>query len=662
MGIGVRIRRERRGWWRFAYAVAVFATLVGATAAWAQGARHPLDDLTAREYWTAYEVLHAAGKTDVDSRFPLIQFKEPPKAEVLAWKAGQPIRREALVIVKQGAQAFEAVVDVAGGRIVSWSELKGVQPNSPDEEGSDITDLILANEEVKAALIKRGIHDAANVSCAGSYPQGYYGTAEEEGRRLFRVHCYIQTGPLEDISPIEGLTILWDVNEKKALRVIDTGVISIPKIEMNYDAASVGPLRPVPPPLLVQQPLGPAFQLDGQSVSWQKWNFRFRIDRRVGLVVNNVSYEDGGRARSILYEASLSEMFVPYMSPDEAWFARTFFDAGYFASGFSSSLAIGEDCPENAVYFDQRYANWKGIVQVKQRAACLFEQPAAAMAWRHDDGGVVESRRARELVLRTIGVFGNYDYVLDWIFNQDGSLRVRVGATGWDEAMAVASRNAAEDPKGEASRYGRFITEHMVAIDHDHFFSFRLDFDLDGTANSFVRERLQVKRLPEGQLRRSLWVAEPEVVRTEAQAKSHMHMDEPEGWRIVNPNVKNPLGYPVGYEIMPGENAMALMLPEDYPQRRAGFTDYQLWVTPYRDGERYAAGDYPVSSKGGEGLPEWTRANRAIDNTDIVVWYTMGFHHVPHAEDWPIMPTVWHEFELKPVNFFARSPALDLPH
>jgi len=225
----------------------------------------------------------------------------------------------------------------------------------------------------------------------------------------------------------------------------------------------------------------------------------------------------------------------------------------------------------------------------------------------------------------------------------------------------VIPRTADEDRDGEAGKYGRFVAENTVGVDHDHYFAFRLAFDLDGENNSFVRDRLSVKRLLEKSLRKSVWVAEPEIPRTEQQAKLQMSMENPEIWRVLNPGVKSALGYPVGYEIMPGENAMSLLSKDDPPQRRAGFTDYQLWVTRYAADERYAGGDYPNQSKDGEGLPAWTKANRAIENTDIVIWYTMGFHHVPHAEDWPVMPTAWHEFELKPYNFFNRNAALDLP-
>jgi len=627
----------------------------------AQNPKHPLDGLTAPEHWAVYETLKASGKTDAKTGFPLIQFKEPPKEEVLAWKPGQSMRREALAIVKQGSQTFEAVVDVSGKKLISWTEIKGVQPNLSEGEEDEIREELKHNPDLQAALRTRGISlDSATVHCSGS-GYGYFATPEEHGQRLLRVNCSDAHGTWETWGRmIQGLTILWDVNEKKVVRVIDTGAVPIPHAPANFDVGSVGKLREVPNPITVQQPLGPSFHLDGQTVFWQKWSFHFRIDRRVGMVLNDLRYLDGDKSRSILYEGSLSEMFVPYMDPDSVWYARTFFDAGEFADGFSSSLDPGRDCPENAIYFDQVYANYKGIPQLKPRAACVFEQPGD-MAWRHD-GNVVESRRARNLVLRTIGTFGNYDYVLDWVFRQDGTIHVRVGATGIDEVKGVKGRTATDTPEMKEDTYGRFIAENIVGVDHDHYFSFRLDFDVDGTSNSFVKDRLSTKRLPPSSPRKSLWVAEPEVAKTEEQAKSRMGMEHPEIWRVVNSSVKNPLGYPVSYELMPQENAMSLMLPEDYPQLRAGFTDYQVWVTPYDDKERYAAGDYPMQSHGGDGLPAWTKKNRAIENTDIVLWYTMGFHHVPHSEDWPVMPTIWHEFELRPVNFFANNPALDLPN
>jgi primary-amine oxidase len=208
--------------------------------------------------------------------------------------------------------------------------------------------------------------------------------------------------------------------------------------------------------------------------------------------------------------------------------------------------------------------------------------------------------------------------------------------------------------------YGRRIAANLIGVNHSHFFSFRLDMDVDGSANSLVIDKLQTERLPDANPRRSVWRVASSTAATESDAQRHSTMNAPEIWRIVNPGVNGAYGAPVGYEIE-AMGAMTLMSPDDYMQKRGGFTNHALWVTPYRRDELYAAGDYPSVSTGGAGLPTWTAANRSIANTDVVTWVTMGFHHVPRPEDWPVMPTAWHSFELKPVGFFARNPAIDLP-
>ena len=128
--------------------------------------------------------------------------------------------------------------------------------------------------------------------------------------------------------------------------------------------------------------------------------------------------------------------------------------------------------------------------------------------------------------------------------------------------------------------------------------------------------------------------------------------------RIADPTLTNKLGQHPGYELRAGHSLTSLLVSDDVPQRRAAFAGSPLWVTAYDRNELYAGGDYPNQSKGGDGLPAYAAQRRPVAGADIVLWYTIGFHHLTRPEDWPILSTIWHSVSL--VRFFDHNPSLDL--
>ncbi|UCF19651.1 MAG: hypothetical protein JSU87_17330 [Gemmatimonadota bacterium] len=641
----------------------------------AQSPQHPLDPLTWDESWTLLEVLRAAGHIDSETGFSFVTLAPPNKADVWAWRPGQPMARAAFASIKKGPRAYEAVVDLVAGELLSWREVPGVQPSFLDSEFGKAGDIALESDEVRAALERRGFTNLSDVRCSG-FPLGYFGNEHQDGRRVAYVECTdirrARTYPFSRI--MAGLSVVVDMDAGAVLEVIDDGVVPAPPGDGRFDEEAIGSPREKKAPIAVEQPLGPGFDIDGHTVRWGNWSFHHKVDQRVGLVISTVRYKDGQRERPVLYEGSLSEIFVPYMDPSMPFYMYNFLDSGEFpAGGLVKPLAPGLDCPDNAVLFDAVITGDDGRPQVIENASCLFERYAGDVAWRHHDfmSGAIESRPKRDLVARVYAVLGNYDYNFDWVFQEDGTIQVVAAATGIaavkavrpETALAAAGSNGSNGHSdGErVDAYGRFVEPNIVAVNHDHFFSFRLDLDVDGTTNSMQIDRLQQERLPESHPRRSLWVVDSEVAQTESDAMLRLSFERPKLWRVINPAARNHVGYNTSYQLLPRANALSLMSNDDYPQRRAGFIENHLWVTPYQPDERYAAGMYPTLSPPGKGLPEWTGADRPIAETDIVVWYTVGMHHVVRAEDWPVMPTAAHTLELRPFDFFDRNPALDLP-
>jgi primary-amine oxidase len=633
--------------------LAAFIVALGTITA-AADTPYPLDGLSVAEYEAVNAVLEASGKVSEDSHLITVNLAEPDKQRVLAFKPGDELPRRALVTLRQARELIEAVVDIGTRKLVSWSVIRDAQPALLDSEWLMSQQLVRADPGWQQAIRKRGIDDLKTVFCFPIFP-GNFGSPRDDGnRRLGMISCY-QGGGGKGLwgRPIEGLVAVVDYDERRLVELIDTGPVPIPA-----GGPTVNPDQPDGMP--AQGPAERRFRITGSWVEWDKWRFHVRIDPRVGPVLSQVSIKDGDRRRSVLYQGSLSEMFVPYMDPGETWYYRNYLDIGEYGIGSGGvPLRAGKDCPADAALVDASFVSESGEISTKAGIACLFERMTGDAAWSHYEvrQGASLMRRHTELVVRFIVWLGNYDYVVDWIFTETGALKGRVGATGIVQVKGVPSQTMAAKSAATDTAYGRLIAPGTVAVNHDHFFGFRLDVDVDGTKNGLVIDRLRKVDLADSGPRRQVWQVFPHEAAVESEARLNIDPRMPALWRVINPDASNAVGNPVSYQLRPAQAAMTLLDDAEPAQRRAAFTAYNLWVTPYSPAERYAAGTYPNRHPGGAGLPAWTASDRSIKDTDIVLWYTIALHHVVRAEDWPIMPLVQSEFELRPFDFFDANPA-----
>jgi primary-amine oxidase len=622
---------------------------------------HPLDPLTAEELRVAVQVARSDARIG-GALFPSVVLDEPAKAAVLAWQPGQALARKARVQALTATRAYELLVDLSGRQVLSVTEIHNGEPSITLSEIESLT-LVLSNPQFKAGLQKRGITDFSKVFCAPFSP-GYYGDPAQDGRRLVKVGCFDTRRSTTNMFgwPIERLYALVDLRLHEVLSVSDTGVVPIADGDLNYGEHAVGPLRDPRKPTLLSQPLGTNIRVAGHDISWGNWRFHVRVDPRVGTTISLASWHDAQAWRSVLYQGYLSEMFVPYMDADYGWQSRTYFDTGEYGAGLlASPLKPGTDCPETATFLPAEFASDKGDPFTTPNAVCLFERSGGDPIWRHYEGlnQTYEGRANVELVVRMAAAIGNYDYLFDWIFNDAAEIEVRVGATGIDALKGVVARTMRDAGATDETRSGTLVAPNLVAVNHDHYFNFRLDLDVDGTTNSFNHDVYRPLQLPADSPRRSLYFVERQIVDTE-QAAAFDTGHGPSALRMINESRANRVGNPVSYELLAVNHARLLLDPNDWPARRASFLKHDVWVTAYDPDERFAGGKYMLGSHGDDGLATWTARDRSIRNQDLVLWVNIGMHHLTRAEDLPVLPTIWHSFKLRPHDFFDRNPAIDL--
>ncbi|RPA65620.1 primary-amine oxidase [Gordonia oryzae] len=635
---------------------------------------HPLDPLSANEFRAVSAVLSRDQGVGDGWRYASIELAEPGKAELAAYEADGtvPVRRAIVICLNSSENlTYKSVVRLSDETVESFDLVPDVQANFTVDEFEECDRVLRAHPQVQAALARRGITDLDLVFMDTWTYGGALIPEEFKGRRLGWSDTWVKNaeGANPYANPVSGLHCVIDVNTMELLRIEDaaaagatddSGGFERPQVMGEYVPRHIPQrirdtfTRPPLKPLEITQPEGPSFTLDGNRVTWQNWSLRVGFNYREGMTLHSVTYNDAGRERSVAHRMSFAEMVVPYRDHCEDHYRRTAFDIGEWGLGFmTTSLELGCDCLGEIRYLDAVLHDSAGEPYTITNAICIHEEDNAVL-WKHvDHDAGAEVRRMRRLTVSFHVTVANYEYLVYWRFYQDGNIECEVRATGIMVTTPMA-------PGVTSNPHGTVIDDRTYAPFHQHFLVARLDLDIDGTENTvFASETVAEPMGPDNPLGLSL-TQRNTALRTEKEGMQDPDFATQKSWKIVNTNRTTELGHHPAYKLSPTGAFPAMFDPASPVFQRATVIGHTLWVTPNNADERWPAGEFVNQSERDTGMAEWTKNNRSIENTDVVLWYVFGIHHITRPEDWPVMPADMVSFWLKPFGFFDRNPALDV--
>ena len=265
-----------------------------------------------------------------------------------------------------------------------------------------------------------------------------------------------------------------------------------------------------------------------------------------------------------------------------------------------NSLQLGCDCLGDIRYFDAYLCDSRGNPLTIPNAICMHEEDFGIL-WKHTDRRLPDApevRRSRRLVVSSISTVENYEYGFFWYLYQDGTIQFEVKLTGILSLGAV--------PKGEKPKYGALVAPQLYAPNHQHFFNMRLDFDIDGTANSVQQIDVVPEEIGPNNPFENAFYAKPLLLKKEKQARANLNLESARTWKIINPKVLNSVREPVGYKFLPGDNSFPFGSPNAWWRKRAGFRQ------PSRLGDAVQRG----RNVRGRRLPQPKRRRRRPDQMD----------------------------------------------
>lgn len=622
----------------------------------ASAAKHAFDDLSAEEIAAAVKIVRDTGKFSSDVRFPVVKRQEPKKGDWLSGKAKDQRQAYVAVFDFKSSLMSELTLDLKAKQLLSKKDLPGIKPPLLLEEYDRARQIAKADPRWQQAMKKRGFANLDDVFLDIWAPGLIRPEENKPGQRLLRGVSYKKEGKNVYGRPIDGVIVTVDLSQKKVVSVWD---IEMPPVAAGSKQFGVDQQTKLDPPLArleSKMPDGPSFKIDGQEISWNHWKFRYSMDPMQGLQLFHVRYVDEGQERSVIYKLSLADMLVPYGIPEKTWSFRAAFDVGEYGLGKTlHPLVAGQDVPMHAALLDTPVADDLGGEAQVIKGAAIYERDAGIL-WKHRnaENGDTDLRHARQLVVTFMTTIGNYDYGINYIFGLDGSIRVETQLTGILLAKGTAMERNPCDAGCEP-----LAEKYILTPQHQHFFNFRIDFDIDGAKGNRAAET-NVHAIPKGPENpdgNAFELVNTMLTREKNSARD-VDFKSARKWKVYNTDSRNALNHPRGYALFPEETAFSYMHPSNQIRQRARFVEHQAWFTAFKDDESSAAHPYPTTAPAGAGLPKYISNNESLNGADVVMWYTFGVTHIPHPEEWPIMNTHRTGFTIQPMNFFSQNPAI----
>ncbi|NWZ54237.1 AOC3 oxidase, partial [Haliaeetus albicilla] len=243
------------------------------------------------------------------------------------------------------------------------------------------------------------------------------------------------------------------------------------KAPRDGDFSSMKPRAPSAALFPLQyEPQGPRYSVRNNHILFQAWSFAFGMSVNTGLRLFDVRH----KGERVAYEISVQEALSVYGSNCPGGMSTRYMDGSFGIGRYTSPLVRGVDCPYLATYLDVHYLAHSQVSRISKSALCIFEQNLGSPLRRHYSnlqslyyGGLVNSA----LVVRSIATVGNYDYVWDFIFYQNGAIEGKVQATGYASSSFL---------HGDGLRYGNRVWEHTLGTIHTHSINYKVDLDVGG--------------------------------------------------------------------------------------------------------------------------------------------------------------------------------------